>query len=453
MILWNKLKANMMRYRWATVEEGEAVMTYEQLCVFAERFGERLTESCYGILCRSEMAAAMALLACVAAGKTAVPMPSRYGKESYLSILDRADPPCVITDCCGELTILPMEPKEEPVFSHPSPAVILFTSGSTGVSKGVMLSEENLLTNLRDISSYFPVTEKDTVLISRPIYHSSVLTGELFTALLHGCRIVFSSEAFQPSGMLRLMREKGVTVFGTTPTLAATLARFCHGGVEGVRLLSISGERMTDGVAGRIRGAFPNAAVYCGYGLSEASPRVAYLPPELFDTDPTCTGVALPSVRVRVVRPDGLDCERGEVGEVLVKGASVMRGYLGDPERTARVIRKGWLHTGDLGYIGKNGRLYIQGRADDMIIRAGMNSYPAEIENALSADERVEELAVYGYEEGGTQQIGLKIKGRFSSVEEVARLCRACLPAYQIPSRVELVNEFPRTASGKQRKP
>lgn len=231
------------------------------------------------------------------------------------------------------------------------------------------------------------------------------------------------------------------------------LSRFVREPQElSIRLLSISGECMTEGMARAIRRAFPQANVYCGYGLSEASPRVAYLPAEDFDKDPTCAGIALPSVKIRIARSNGKDSARGEVGEVFVKGNNVMTGYFDDVERTRKTVKKGWLHTGDLGYIDRNGRLYIKGRKDDLIIRAGMNIYPAEIENTLSADSRVREIQVYGYSKNDTQEIGMTVSGDFYSVNEIMKMCRKYLPSYQMPSKIDLVSALEKNTGGKRKR-
>ena len=203
---------------------------------------------------------------------------------------------------------------------------------------------------------------------------------------------------------------------------------------------------MTSGMARRIRRAFPNADVYCGYGLSEASPRVAYLPPECFDEDPTCAGIPLPNVKIKIANKEK------DIGELLVCGDNVMMGYFRDSIRTIEAKRDGWLRTGDLAMIDSRGMLYIKGRADDMIIRAGMNVYPAEIENALSSDERTDEVQVYGFSDGSTQQIGLRICGSFANREEVSALCREKLPSYQMPAKIELLHELPRGTSGKRKR-
>ena len=127
-----------------------------------------------------------------------------------------------------------------------------------------------------------------------------------------------------------------------------------------------------------------------------------------------------------------------------------MLGYFNDPERTAAILRDGWLRTGDLAFWNPDGLLTVRGRSDDMILRAGMNIYPAEVENALSGDPRVRDVLVYGFSRNGTQEIGLKICGSFAEVDAVMRLCRERLPAFQLPARVELVPDTEMLCGGKK---
>lgn len=454
MKLWNYIRERMMEHMDQLVCEGDDSMSYGELCTYAEEHGKCLDSPCYAILCNSEMATAIALLSCLAAGKTAIPLPTRYGAEYYNRILKCAKPPALITDSSGVLSECSFSSENYKDPSEKNPAVILFTSGSTGNPKGVMLSEENFLSNIRDIGTYFPISKHDTILISRPLYHSSVLTGEFLLSLCKGAKIVFSSEPFQPLNILTMMKKYHVTVYGSTPTLLSTLSRFIRKQEDLViRLLSVSGECMTDGMAKAIRKGFPKADVYCGYGLSEASPRVAYLPADLFDCFPTATGIPVPSVNLRILDQEGkVIQETMKTGKLLVQGPNVMQGYFHDEERTKAVLTCDWLHTGDLAYWDQSGLLCVQGRKDDMIIRAGMNVYPVEIENRISSDPRVKDVLVYGYQKGDTQEIGMKICGEFSNLEEVLRLCRETLPSFQIPSKIELVDETDVFSGGKKRR-
>ena len=454
MNLWKLLREKMLLHPQQTICEGDSSMTFEEACIYAELLAKQLHEPYYAILCKSEMAAALGLLACIAAGKTAVPIPVRYGEKMYKKFLDKVDPPAVITDFDRELKMVSLH--NERLLNNAIPddvATILFTSGSTGEPKGVMLSHLNLITNICDIASYFEIGTEDTMLISRPLYHSSVLTGEFLTALYKGVNMVFCSDSFQPQKLLNLIEKHKITVFGTTPTLMSLFSRLIGEG-KGlpIKVLSISGECMTEGMARRIRKSFPEARIYCGYGLSEASPRVAFLHPEEFNQFPTSLGRPVPSVKIRIVDKHGRDVKKGTVGELLVSGPNVMKGYFKDRKRTQNTVKGKWLYTGDLAMLSKNGQFYIKGRRDDMIIRAGMNVYPAEIENTLSKDPRVSDLLIYRYIKNDTHEIGMKICGLFKDKSEVVKFCETLLPPYQMPSQIELIDHTDMITGGKKKR-
>lgn len=188
-----------------------------------------------------------------------------------------------------------------------------------------------------------------------------------------------------------------------------------------------------------MRSVFPDADIYNVYGLTEASPRVSYLPPELFDEYPLSVGFPLSSVSAKI-----------NDGELLIKGASVMKGYYGNPEATARVKRSGWLHTGDIAEITDKGLIFIKTRKDNLIIRAGMNIYPQEIENALKSDPRIVEVLAYGEKRTTAgQKVCLKVVTNGLTKSEVFSICKKLLPAYQLPDRIDIVEDIPRNASGK----
>ena len=451
MRLWNYIKEKMLLHPDSIVKEGNASITYEELCIFAELFSNRLTEPYYAIACKSELAAAMGLLSCIAGGKTAIPIPTRYGEELYKKYIDKARPKHIITDFTGEFEICEINSKPKQITRDA--AVVLFTSGSTGSPKGVMLTEENIISNVKSISAYFPLDANDTYLISRPLYHSSVLTGEFLLSLCKGSNIIFSSVEFSPVSIIKLLKENRVTAFGSTPTLMSTLAKFVRKPEElCVKTVSISGECMTVGMAKTIRRAFPSASIICGYGLSEASPRVAYLPPDLFDKKPCATGVPVEGVKIKILGENGKKVSQGTTGELYVRGKNVMLGYLFDKRKTAMVLKNGWLKTGDRAYMDAEGLINVVGRTDDMIIKAGMNIYPAEIENILSEDERVDRILVYGYSVNDTQYIGMKVQGDFSSVSQLIELCKKKLPTYQIPTRIEIVEKLNEGLTGKTKR-
>lgn len=451
MKLWRYLKNRMQQYLQQTVCEDDATMTYEELIVFAEEFAKRLKNvKCCAILCQSEMAAGMALLSCIAAEVTALPMSQRYGELHCNKILDVISPDAVVTDQNGELEIIYIK---NSAFVEPEihPALIMCTSGTTGEPKGAMLTETSVIRNVSDIALYFSLQSSDAILISRPLYHCAVLTGEFLTGLVKGVNIRFYSGRFNPALVLKLLREYQITTFCGTPTLLSMMARFKRSpAADSLKHICISGECMSAETGKQIAEAFPTAEIYHVYGLTEACPRVSYLPPNMFLQYADCVGIPLRSVSLKIVNKQGKPVDLNEIGMLWVKGDNIMVGYYNNPERTGKVIEDGWLCTGDLALFNDAGLLKIKGRSDDLIIKAGMNIYPQEIEGALRLDPRVYEVFVFGENDDKLgMQIILSIVGDFSNIAEVRELCNTHLPTYQIPSRIYLVNELPKNGSGK----
>ena len=318
------------------------------------------------------------------------------------------------------------------------------TSGTTGKPKGAMITEENLVTNLNDISEYFKLSPEDHILIARPLYHCAVLTGEFLISLLKGVKITFFPEEFSPIQVLKNAKANKITVMCGTPTILYHLSLMNLKLNEPLKLGSIvvSGECMTETVAQKLRQAFQNADIYNVYGLTEASPRVAYLPPEDFDAHPLSVGFPPSSVKTVI-------CDH----QLLVSGKSVMKGYYNDSIATNQAKKYGWLHTGDIAQKDKAGRLYIKGRKDHMIIRAGMNIYPQEIENALMENEEIQDVLVYGVKSAMiSEKIHLQVVTSLCA-EEIFDLCRQKLPSYELPDAIEIVDEIPKNASGKVIRP
>lgn len=450
MTLWQYIKDNMLENPTQVVSENNAKMTFEELVIWSEQFSNKLKNfQCCAILCESEMAASMSLLACFAAGVTAVPLSMRYGEIHCNNILNTISPDAIIMDTHGEITVYKLK-ESQYITPKEHPALIMCTSGSTGKPKGVMLSEKNIMTNVNDISDYFAIEKNDTILIARPLYHCAVLTGEFLTALIKGVKIRFYSDQFNPTKMLELIKTYEITAFCGTPTLLSIMARFNRGTkAETLKHICISGECMSLETAMKIYDAFPLCNIYHIYGLTEACPRVSYLSPEHFIAYPDCVGIPLKSVSIKILNQEGEPCKENEEGVLYVKGDNIMLGYYRDPEKTRTVLKNGWLCTGDIALINDAGFLKIKGRNDDLIIKSGMNIYPAEIESALKQDSRVNEVLVYGFRNHLGTQIGMKLVGDFSCVSEAKQLCLKILPSFQVPLLIELLDELPKTASGK----
>lgn len=450
MKLWNFIKYYMLKNHNQQIAENGASLSFEETMIWAEEFSKKLHGiKCCAILCSSEMATSMSLLACFAAEVTAVPLSIRYGEAHCNKILDAVSPDAIIMDTSGEIVVYKLK-ESQYIAPDEHPALIMCTSGTTGKPKGAMLSEKNILTNVSDIADYFTMDKSDTILIARPLYHCAVLTGEFLTAIVRGANIRFYSEQFNPTKMLELIKEHGITAFCGTPTLLSIMARFNRSNAtETLRHICISGECMGAEIGLKIQAAFPDCEIYHVYGLTEACPRVSYLPPEHFKEYPDCVGIPLRSVSIKILNEQGKLCHANEEGILYVKGHNVMLGYYRDPEKTAKVLQNGWLCTGDIAVINDEAFLKIKGRNDDLIIKSGMNVYPAEIEGVIKQDPRVKEVLVYGFHNSFGTQIGMKLVGEFSSSEEVKQLCLKVLPSFQVPSVIELVDELPKNGSGK----
>lgn len=451
MELWKYIKEKMITYSSQKICEQSASLTYEEMLVAAESLGKTLKgQTCCAICCRSELFATMALLGCFSCGVTAVPLSLRYGKIHCNKILQSVSPSCVITDIDGKFGVYDILDSEYKV-PEKQTSIIMYTSGTSGVPKGAMLGAESIITNIRDIISYFPIHQTDTILISRSLYHCSVLTGELLVALVTGAKIVFSSNQFNPKTLIKALKDSQITVFGGTPTLLETLSHFIQDPHSlSVKKVIVSGECLNVSAAKKIRQGFPNAEIHHVYGLTEACPRVSHLPAEFFDSFPDCVGVPLDSVNIKIQDDQGKIVPEGEVGTLWVQGKNIMHGYYNSPEQTKIALRNGWLCTGDIATITKEGFLKIKGRKDDLIIRAGMNIYPQEIEAELKKDPRTHEVLVQRIEkEIGGSQIAMKIVGTFEDVSEVRELCKKCLPIYQIPTKIEIVKSLPKNGTGK----
>lgn len=435
-MLYNFIKTMMLSYPNQIITDGVRKITYKNFLHQAESYASKLTENKYGILFDSDLDASRALLACLYAKKPAVILSKRYGEFHTKRIIDKTKLSFIITDDGIVQTGIHAEEKE----NLKDVAMIMCTSGTTGAPKGAMITYKNLMTNLTDINEYFNISVDDHILIARPLYHCAVLTGEFLISLIKGLKITFISEGFIPNRILNAARDNNVTVLCGTPTLMYHISKLNLKTKQPLRLksMAVSGECMTHEAAKVIRRAFPNTDIYSVYGLTEASPRVTYLPPYDFDKYPISVGYPLDSLETKI-------CD----SELLIKGDSIMKGYYSDKEATQKVKYDGWLHTGDIAEIDESGRIYIKCRRDNMIIRAGMNIYPQEIENALKMNSDIIDVMAYGLKDNVvSEKICIEVVTKLSK-SEIYNICKNVLPGYELPDIIEIVDEIPKNASGK----
>lgn len=334
-------------------------------------------------------------------------------------------------------------------------AAIIYTSGTTGHPKGVMLSHGNLAANIRSILDYLPIDASDRAMNVLPFYYSYG-NSVLHTHLVAGATLILENSMVYPHRVLARMAEAGATSFAGVPSTYALLlnrTRLSDYALGSLRYLTQAGGPMAPALMQRLRAALPQARLYVMYGQTEATARLAYLPPERLEEKLGSAGIAIPGVRIEVRSETGQPLPAGQVGEICVAGENIMLGYWRDSEATARVLVDGWLHTGDMAYCDAEGYLFIQGRRSDMIKTGAHRVNPREIEEAIIELEGVADVAVVGVDDDILGQvIKAVVVPRPGATPDPLRIkahCRARLASYKVPKFVEYSSDLPRTASGK----
>jgi long-chain acyl-CoA synthetase len=341
-------------------------------------------------------------------------------------------------------------------------AVLLYTSGTTGFPKGAMLTHRNLISNAEACMKVMRVTGRDKILLFLPLFHSFSFTVCVILPILAGAGIVLLPSVKPFSRVIKSVFKDRVTFFVAVPTIYSILSR------KRVPLLMKYMIRFLTNIRACISGAaaLPGKTLDAferrfevplieGYGLTEASPVVA-VNPLMGVRKPSSVGTPLPGINVEVVGEDGGKISAGETGELIVKGPNVMKGYYNKRAETEEVIRDGWLHTGDMARIDKDGFIYIVDRKKDLVIVNGMNVYPREIEDTINQHPLVEDSAMVGVSDGrGSEVTILFIKKNVDvslSDKELIEYMKGKIARFKIPGRIIFVDEFPRTATGKIKK-
>lgn len=436
-ILFEYLMKKMSQYPNAVITDGVERIKYEELLKYANQNYTKFTERKYGIICKNAINTIKAVFCCLCSNSTAVIMSNRYG-EYYCKKIVKKTRLSFLIDDDGVKEVAQRQHEIEDISDV---AYIMCTSGTTGEPKAAMLTYKNILSNVKDISKYFEINKNDRILINRPLCHASALTGELFTSLVNGASIIISNTDYNPFEISNIMFKQNITTICCTPTVLYQIANVLERKNEKSKLrkIAVSGECMTKSVSDKLLSVFTNVEIFNVYGLTEASPRVSYLPSKLFSKKPESVGIALDSVRIKIIDQ-----------ELFVSGDSVMKGYYDDTELTDKVFRQGWLKTGDIAYFDSEGLLYVKGRKDNLIIRSGMNIYPQEIENALMQNEQIINVMAYGIKHKiSGQKIGIRVVSKDLSKNEIFNICKKMLPNYQLPDVIECVDVLPRNESGK----
>lgn len=332
-------------------------------------------------------------------------------------------------------------------------ALTVYTSGTSGHPKGVMLSHENMLSNVYAANIAAAMPEHESLLLAVPLYFIHGRMQLLTFASLAGT--IHLSAGFQfPEQVLKELHQTGASCFSGVPYHFTTLMErttLATRPPPQLRRVLVTGGALPHAALKKLSKMLPGAGVHTAYGMTEASPRITYLGPEETMTRPNCAGRALPGVVLEILSSDGRLVPRGGIGEVAVRGPNVMKGYVSGDD--GRIDAEGRLRTGDLGWIDADGYLYLSGRQSDLIKSAGERIFPREIEEVLDRHPDVAESAVLGTPDPtlGERLAALVVikPGRQVDARALKAHALRWLPFVRAPRELHVVPTLPKTSSGK----
>lgn len=332
-------------------------------------------------------------------------------------------------------------------------AVLLYTSGTSGKPKGVMLSSGNLMANINQVRRFIDLNRDDVLMSVLPQFHSSGFTVLTLLPMHIGAKTVYTAR-FVLAKILKLFREHRPSLFFAIPSMYNALLRSKNATVEdlaSLRFVVSGGEPLPKVVADNFRERFKQT-IKEGYGLTETAPAANWLRPT--EDRPGSVGRALPDVIEKVVDPTGAALPVGEEGEICIKGPNVMKGYYNLPEATAAVFdEEGYFKSGDMGRLDEDGFLYITGRIKEMLIIGGENVFPREIEEVLNQHPDVHDSAVIGMQDANRGEVALAFvelaEGATFNEMQLRSHCRESLAQFKVPRDIRVLDELPRNPTGK----
>lgn len=459
--------------RTALVEEDQK-WTFDELAQESDNIAAMLREKVagdtVGVLLLNSPKYVTTLFGIWKAGKTAVPLnyllpPQDLAyiiKDSGMSGLIAsqffAQPITALKSLFGDRGVVLMAddpnfapcPSKAISVAYRDPALYLYTSGTTGKPKGVVLTHGNLSSNAASCQQAGKFDPRDSFLCLLPFFHTYAITGTILLPLFNGCKMVLV-DRFHPLKVMKLIEEQAVSVFLAIPSMYRVLAH-TEGdfNLKSVRFPISGGEPLPVAVAEAFEKRF-GVPIFEGYGQTEASPVVSLNVPQKRKLG--TVGAALPGIEIAIWDEEKKPVSHDVVGEIMVRGPNVMHSYYNLPDETAKTITREWLHTGDLGKMDDEGFVTITGRKKDLIISAGENIYPREIEEVLALHPKVKEVAVIGVKDEVRGEVPKAFvicrEGETTDEKELRHFCRENLAGYKVPKHIELVPDLPRTPTGK----
>ncbi|MFO0861761.1 MAG: AMP-binding protein [Phycisphaerales bacterium] len=470
-ILWQLLKHPRSV---ALVDDRRTTRNFELLVAIAH-IGQRLETlnqtQRLGLLLPTGGTFPAAALAGMSLGRTIVPLNYLLKKEELQYVIDDCGTDTVVT-VRPMLEHLGYTPKVKnilmledvdfsgfPDFRWPAPAadddlaVLLYTSGTSGKPKGVMLTHGNLSANIQQIRDWVDFSRADSMLGVLPQFHSFGMTVLTFLPLSGGIRVIYTAR-FVPGKIVRLLREHRPTVLVAIPSMYNALLHAKDATADDFRTLRYTvsgGEPLPSTVREKFRERF-GVTINEGYGLTETSPVSNWCRPHEFR--PGSVGKPIPLVDQRIVDSNGRSLPPNTDGEVWMKGPNIMKGYYNLPEETARAFSpNGYFRTGDIGRFDDDGHLHITGRLKEMLIVGGENVFPREIEEVLDRHPSVHASGVVGMNDPMRGELPIAFveirEGQSFDEKELIAWCRQSLAGYKVPTEIRRLDALPRNPTGK----
>lgn len=415
-------------------------------------------------------------LAIIKSGNICIPLDPSIEKENFSYISELTDPAMLFftrdiarrLETGSERIIFPDTLSEyksgvmkqaESEFDREKCAEIIFTSGSTGKPKGVMISHKNLIANTESIIKYLKLTQDDRMLVVLPFYYCYGLSL-LHTHLRAGGSVVFNNSFIFIGGIIRDLLEQKCTGFAGVPSHYQILLRksdsFRQSEFPDLKYVTQAGGKLAPIFIDEFRESFPEIKFFVMYGQTEATARLSYLPPDMYDEKKGSMGKGIPDVELRVVDENGVDIKPGETGEVIARGDNIMMGYFADKEGTDLTIRNGWLYTGDLGTVDKDGYIYLTARKKEIIKVRGKRISPKEIEAVILELTEVIDCSIEGVEdniEGEMLKATVIIRKDARDIitrESIMKHCSKHLAQFKVPQVYIIQEELTISPTGKK---
>lgn len=419
----------------------------------------------------------VAYLAALRVGAIAVPMNNRLSAAQVSELLEITEPQLILSDDAhaglfsntpgqtpyglgaeiGRGDLWDVQPKADALADYPAedaPAIISFTSGTTGIPKGAVLDQLALAKGAEVILRQVGLESGDSTLVVAPLFHNIGFNDQLGQMILCGGRTDLLTR-YRTKDAVAAFRARPVTFITAVPSVLRLL--MTSGDADAVygpaRTVIFGGSPMPGAWSSELLRRWPQLQLWHGYGLTEFTSCCSLLPPKWIETHGESIGFAPPDVRLRLVGEDGTDVANGEVGEIWVAGRTRMTGYWGRPDATAEKIAGEWLMTGDLGRMGEHGLLYHVGRKDDVINRGGEKILPSYVESVLSERPDIAQCTVFGAPHSVLQNVVVAAvetrEGHVFDPNAALGHLSQRLPGYAVPEEIVIFDPLPRTASGK----